>query len=178
MYISGEGPNLLLHIALIKQWKASGQTDGRAKNWDFAKKKKKSVQTYFLFSSDSSHFIWSSACPRSQSAVTSPGVVWRFIRNNWMCGEPRPLSLKLVQPQKGGHFILRRYMWDLGAPWSDFCLWKKVMKSSQFITSTQYPRTELKRFNRKNQNSLWCHRRGCNRNIEHLRSKGFGPAQR
>lgn len=42
-----------------------------------------------------------------------------------MCGEPRPLSLKLVQPQKGGHFILRRYMWDLGAPWSDFCLWKK-----------------------------------------------------
>lgn len=36
MYISGEGPNLLLHIALIKQWKASGQTDGTAKNWDSA----------------------------------------------------------------------------------------------------------------------------------------------
>lgn len=126
MYISGEGPNLLLHIALIKQWKASGQTDGRAKKLGLRRNRNRNGT---FCSGVSGCISFGTRHAGTKSRRTSVYITTRCDENQ--C----PLSLKLVQPPKGGHFVPRWCMWDLCAWWSDLKRSDKILLNSKLLHS-------------------------------------------
>lgn len=132
MYISGEGPNLLLHIALIKQWKASGQTDGSMKNWDFQTTPCKRT---ICAGSRLSFKAWPGSHCKSDVWCLSDVVLYTL---NAM--RATSIVFETSSAQKGGHFILRQYMWDFSG-WSDLSAvkWRNHLTFAHFEVCSFIP---------------------------------------